>query len=427
MSQSVERSAVLKALNAVKDPKSGKGLVEAGLVQGLVAAEGRAGFMMEVEPADARLYAPVRDEAEAVLKALPGVERAQVVLTADRHAAAHDHDHGHSHGRAPVPHAHDLAHNHAHDHAPRAGESPVPPGTVRVRRNSGVSAEARAEAEPPPAAPAGLKPAHVAHVIAVASGKGGVGKSTVSVNLACALAMLGRRVGLLDADVYGPSAPRMTGLTAEPKTTKDRKLIPLEGWGIKMMSIGLLVDEGSPMIWRGPMASSALNQMLNDVAWASEDEPLDVLVVDMPPGTGDIQLTLAQRVALAGAVVVSTPQEVALIDARRAVAMFEKTHIPILGVVENMAYFPDPSTGQPIEIFGRGGARAVAETLKAPFLGEIPIDIALRQACDDGRPLVVAAPESPAGRAFLQIAEAVAAALDAGADFKAPPRIVFED
>jgi ATP-binding protein involved in chromosome partitioning len=181
------------------------------------------------------------------------------------------------------------------------------------------------------------------------------------------------------------------------------------------------------MIWRGPMASSALNQMLNDVAWASAEEPLDILVVDMPPGTGDIQLTLAQRVALSGAVVVSTPQEVALIDARRAVAMFEKTHIPILGVVENMAYFTDPSTGAPIEIFGRGGARAVAEKLRAPFLGEVPIEVALREACDAGRPFVTEHPGSPAAQAFLAIAEAVAAQLDQGGDLKPPPRIVFED
>ena len=401
MSQSVERSAVLKALNAILDPKSGKGLVEAGLVQGLVAAQDRAGFMMEVEPADAQLYAPVRDQAEATLKALPGVGRAQVVLTADR---------------APSR------------EGPReaGGEPPVPPGTVRMRRNTKLSADAQAQMAPS-APPAGLKPAHVAHVIAVASGKGGVGKSTVAVNLACALAMIGRRTGLLDADVYGPSAPRMTGLDAEPGVTPERKLKPLEGWGLKMMSIGLLVDEASPMIWRGPMASSALNQMLNDVAWGSEDEPLDVLVVDMPPGTGDIQLTLAQRVALSGAVIVSTPQEVALIDARRAVSMFEKTHVPILGVVENMAYFADPTTGRPIEIFGRGGAKAVAATLRAPFLGEIPIEIALRQACDDGRPLVVTTPDSAASKAFLEIAEKVAAALDKGADFKPPPKIVFED
>ena len=403
MSQSVERSAVLKALDAIRDPKSGRGLVAAGLVQGLVAAEGRAGFMLEVEAGEAQLYAAVRDEAEAALKALPGVERAQVVLTADRAPASAGHA-GHSH------------------------EPPVPPGTVRMRRNARVSDDAQAQAAPPEGRPAaGLKPAHVAHVIAVASGKGGVGKSTVAVNLAAALAMLGRRTGLLDADVYGPSVPRMTGLDSEPEVTPERKLKPLQGWGLKVMSIGLLVDEASPMIWRGPMASSALNQMLNDVAWGTEAEPLDILVVDMPPGTGDIQLTLAQRVALSGAVVVSTPQEVALIDARRAVAMFEKTHIPILGVVENMAYFTDPSTGAPIEIFGRGCARAVAEKLQAPFLGEIPIEVALREACDAGRPFVVDRPDSPAARAFLAIAEQVAAQLDEGGELKPPPRIVFED
>ena len=400
MSQDIERGAVLAALDRIRDPKSGRGLVEAGLVQGLVAREGRAGFMLEVEPGDAQIYEAVRDEAEAVLKALPGVERAQVVLTADRATGA------------PARHE----------------EPPVPPGTVRMRRNARISAETQTQVAPPDQRPpAGLKPAHVTHVIAVASGKGGVGKSTVSVNLAAALAMLGRRTGLLDADVYGPSVPRMTGLDREPEVTAERKLKPLEGWGLKVMSIGLLVDEASPMIWRGPMASSALNQMLNDVAWGSEAEPLDILVVDMPPGTGDIQLTLAQRVALSGAVVVSTPQEVALIDARRAVAMFEKTHIPILGVVENMAYFTDPSTGQPIEIFGRGGAKAVAEKLKAPFLGEVPIEVALREACDAGRPFVVEHPESPAAQAFLAIAEAVAARLDDGGELKPPPRIVFED
>ncbi len=399
MSQDIERSAVLAALNAVRDPKSGRGLVDAGLVQGLVARQGRAGFMLEVERGDAQIYAAVRDQAEAALKALPGVDRAQVVLTADRAPAC----------------------------APAQDEPPVPHGAVRMRRNARLSAGAQAQVAPPEQRPpAGLKPAHVAHVIAVASGKGGVGKSTVSVNLAAALAMLGRRTGLLDADVYGPSVPRMTGLDAEPEVSAERKLKPLEGWGLKVMSIGLLVDEASPMIWRGPMASSALNQMLNDVAWGSEAEPLDILVVDMPPGTGDIQLTLAQRVALSGAVVVSTPQEVALIDARRAVAMFEKTHIPILGVVENMAYFTDPSTGQPIEIFGRGGARAVADTLKAPFLGEVPIEVALREACDAGRPFVVEHPDSPAARAFLAIAEQVAAALE-GSEQKPPPKIVFED
>src|SRR6185437_4461791 len=208
--------------------------------------------------------------------------------------------------------------------------------------------------------------------------------------------------------------------------TADRKLKPLEAWGLKVISIGLIVDEDAPMIWRGPIASSALNQLLNDVAWASEREPLDVLVIDMPPGTGDVQLTLAQRVALSGAVVVSTPQEVALIDVRRGVAMFEKTHVPILGIVENMAYFPDPSTGAPIPIFGRGGARATAEALGAPFLGEIPIEIALREACDEGRPLVATAPESPAAKALMGVAAGVLDALEQTA-LKPPPRITFED
>jgi ATP-binding protein involved in chromosome partitioning len=264
-------------------------------------------------------------------------------------------------------------------------------------------------------------------VVAVASGKGGVGKSTVAVNLACAMAMLGRRVGLLDADVYGPSIPRMTGAHDEPELGEDRKLQPLRAHGLKIMSIGLLVDEAAPMIWRGPMASSALNQMLNDVAWGSEAEPLDILVIDMPPGTGDIQLTLAQRVSLSGAVVVSTPQEVALIDVRRGVSMFEKTHVPILGVIENMAFFADPTTGAAIPIFGHGGARATAEALGASFLGEIPIEVALREACDAGVPLVSSGADTLATRAFLAAAAQVLEAVEAGEGLKPAPRIVFED
>jgi ATP-binding protein involved in chromosome partitioning len=331
-----------------------------------------------VQASDEALYRPVADAAEAALRAgLAGVERVQVVLTADR---------------AP---------------SPQAG-----PRTVQRPRE--------------PQAPAPMRPPHVKHVLAVASGKGGVGKSTVAVNLACAFSQLGLSVGLLDADVYGPSVPMMTGLRDKPAKRTDGKIEPLQAFGLKIMSIGLLVEDDSAMIWRGPMASGAVTQMLNDVAWASAEAPLDVLVIDMPPGTGDIQLTLAQRVALSGAVVVSTPQDVALIDVRRGISMFEKTRAPILGVVENMAYFPDPSTGAPIAIFGRGGAQATAKALGVPFLGEIPIDPALRQSCDEGVPLVVQAPDSAAARALIEIARQVAVSLEQGEGLKPAPRILFD-
>jgi ATP-binding protein involved in chromosome partitioning len=363
-----DRDAVLAALNRIVDPRSGRGLADAGLVQGLSLREGRAVFMLEVAPQDTGLYAPVRDASEKALSQVPGVEKAQVVLTA-------------------------------------AAASP-PPGVTRVRKGAQVAADPRADT-------AGMPPAerldHVGRVIAVASGKGGVGKSTVAVNLACAFAGLGLRTGLLDADVYGPSAPRMLGVDHQPKF-EDGKLTPLFAWGIKVMSIGFLVDEGSPMIWRGPMASSAMRQMIQDVRWGTAEEPLDVLVVDLPPGTGDIHLTLVQKLAVDGVVIVSTPQEIALIDARRASAMFGKMNppVPILGVIENMAYFPDPATGARIPIFGAGGARVEAQRLHAQFLGEIPIDIALRQGADEGRPLVAATPESAVAKAFVEIARELA-------------------
>jgi ATP-binding protein involved in chromosome partitioning len=227
------------------------------------------------------------------------------------------------------------------------------------------------------------------------------------VNLACAFAAQGLRTGLLDADVYGPSAPRMLGVDEEP-TFEDGKLVPLSAHGLKVMSIGFIAEEGAAMIWRGPMASSAVRQMAGDVRWGTEDDPLDVLVVDLPPGTGDIHLTITQRLKLDGVVLVSTPQEIALIDARRAAAMFAKTQTPILGVIENMAFFPDPATGAHIPIFGEGGGKAEAARLGVPLLAEIPIDIALRQGGDDGVPLVVSNPGGAVAQAFAAAASALA-------------------
>jgi len=359
-----DRETTLAALNAILDPRSGKGLADAGLVQGLMLRDGRAGFMLEVPGEDVPLYEPVRQAAEAALRGLPGIERAQVVLT--------------------------------------SSEPPLAEGATRVRRGAQLSPEVDAPGGRPPQAE---RPAHVRHVIAVASGKGGVGKSTVAVNLAYALSRLGLRVGLMDADVYGPSIPKMLGADAEPAFIGG-KLQAIPAHGLKLMSIGFIVDEGRAMIWRGPMASSAIRQFIGDVAWGTEAEPLDVLVVDLPPGTGDVQLTLVQRLAIDGAVIVSTPQEVALIDVRRGAAMFAKTGVPILGVVENMAFFRD-SSGAEIPIFGRGGARGVAEEIGAPFLAEIPIDMALREACDAGAPLR----EGATAEAFTALAEKLRPAL----------------
>jgi ATP-binding protein involved in chromosome partitioning len=358
LTMATDRQAALSALDAVRDPKSGRGLVEAGLVQGLVVAGGKAGFMLEVARAEAALYAPVRDEAEKALAALPGIASAQVVLTA---AAS----------SAPT----------------RTVARPSQSRAARVAEDPQARLAPQAAAERPP---------HVRQVIAVASGKGGVGKSTVAVNLAVALARGGLSVGLLDADVYGPSAPTMLGVDAEPKF-EGGKLQPLIGHGVKVMSIGFMIEKDRAAVWRGPMASSAVRQLAQDVAWGAADDPLDVLVCDLPPGTGDIQLTLVQKLKLDGVVVVSTPQVIALIDARRAVAMFRRTQAPILGLIENMAYFTNPATGEPIEIFGRGGAAREAQALGVPLLAEVPIDIALREGADAGRP---AAPDSPAGAAL---------------------------
>ena len=262
----------------------------------------------------------------------------------------------------------------------------------------------------------------VKHVIAVASGKGGVGKSTTACNLALALLAQGLKIGVLDADIYGPSMPKLFGLHGKPRVVSGRILEPLDGYGVKVMSIGFMVEEETPMIWRGPMVMSAITQMLREVAWGE----LDVLVVDMPPGTGDAQLTMAQATPLAGAVIVSTPQDLALIDARRGVAMFRRVEVPILGIVENMATFVCPHCGVASHIFGHGGARKEAERLGVPFLGEVPLNMTIRETSDSGRPVVAIDPNGPQARAYAEIAKAVWQGLSGGRGRRAAPRIVIE-
>jgi ATP-binding protein involved in chromosome partitioning len=366
-----DRDQVLAALSHVRDPKSGATLVEAGLIQGLAVGPGRAGFMLEVEAADVALYTPVSEAAETALLRVPGVERAQVVLTTRESPGA-----------------------------------PAPSEAYRVEARARPREQAPAHAHPHKPAPRPQPVPFVRRVVAVASGKGGVGKSTVAVNLAAALARRGLKVGLMDADIYGPSLPRMLGEHRRPEVRNER-MVPVSAWGLKAMSMGLLVDENSAMIWRGPMIMGAVQQFLGQVEWGE----LDVLVVDLPPGTGDIQLTLSQRVQVSGAVIVSTPQDIALIDARRAVRMFEKVEIPVFGLIENMSVFCCPNCGHRSEIFGHGGARAEAAKLGHAFLGEIPLLLDVRSTSDAGTPIVAAAPESEGARPFITIAEGLAGRL----------------
>jgi ATP-binding protein involved in chromosome partitioning len=353
----VDRVSVIAVLNAILDPKSGQGLVASGVAKGLTVADDRAGFVIEVAPSETALYAPVRDAAEAALRDMPGMTKVSVILTAEAAPAA----------------------------APRRGAS--------------LSSAAVEQGRPKAPVPTD-RPAHVRRVLAVASGKGGVGKSTVAVNLACALQARGLSVGVLDADVYGPSLPTMLGLSGKPDYV-DGAIVPHQAFGLKVMSVGLLTKAEDAMIWRGPMASQALTQMLTQTRWGTTDAPLDLLVVDMPPGTGDVQLTLIQKTPLDGVVIVSTPQEVALADARRAHTLFEKVGVPTLGLIENMSG----------DVFGRGGAEAEAGRLGVTYLGDLPLDAAVRQGGDAGRPVVIAEPDGEAAARFSAIAASVATAL----------------
>ncbi|MCQ0986533.1 Mrp/NBP35 family ATP-binding protein [Jiella sp. LLJ827] len=367
-------------------PDGKQDVVSRGIVSDIFIADGKAFFSLTVPADQAQLFEPFCRRIEQQVATLDGVTKAMVALTAEKTA-------GSSAPRQSAP----------RPSAPPQGQGPAAPqGRRQGPGKAGVPG--------------------IEKIIAVASGKGGVGKSTTAVNLALGLSALGLKVGILDADIYGPSIPKLLALRDKPSSAGGRTIIPLEAYGLKAMSMGLLVDEETPMIWRGPMVMSALTQMLREVEWGE----LDILVVDMPPGTGDAQLTMAQQVPLAGAVIVSTPQDLALIDARKGLAMFRKVDVPVLGIVENMSYFVAPDTGKRYDIFGHGGAKSEAERLGVPFLGEVPIEMAIRESSDSGRPVVAVEPDGPHAKSYRDIAAQVLAELDSAGAKTEAPRIVFE-
>jgi len=375
----VTKEQVLAALARVPSP-DGTALPNARVLSDVVVSDGKVFFSLTVDAATVKAWEPVRDAAEKAVRSVPGVQSALVALTAERSPGAA--------ARGPQP---------AH-----------------------VAAQPQRAAHPADKVQPGIP--GVDAVIAVASGKGGVGKSTTAVNLALGLRDLGLKVGMLDADIYGPSLPKLLAIKEKPETIGGTRLKPIQRYGLTVMSIGFLIDEETPMIWRGPMVMSAITQMLREVEWGK----LDIMVVDMPPGTGDAQLTMAQQVPLKGAVIVSTPQDLALIDARRGVSMFKRVNVPVLGVVENMSYFLCPSCGTRSDIFAHGGARHEAERLGVPFLGEVPLHMTIREKSDAGLPVVATALDSEHARIYRDIASKVLAQLKGGAGGKTAPKIVIE-
>ena len=357
-----DTAAVLAALGRVVDPSKGQDIVSSGQVGSVSVEGGRVSFILEVDPDRGGALEPLRQAAEAAVKALDGVDQVQAVMTA--HAAA---------GQA----------------------KPAPKGPVPDLGLKDFTPKPKAPEKP------GKLPG-VANVVAIASGKGGVGKSTVSANLAVALAARGLKVGLLDADVYGPSQPRMLGVSGRPSAAGDT-ILPLRNHGVTVMSLGFMVEDEEAIVWRGPMLMGALQQMLAQVQWGR----LDVLLVDLPPGTGDVQMTLCQKTDVAGAVVVSTPQDIALLDAKKGIDMFQRMETPILGIVENMAGFVCDGCGKTHYPFGHGGAKAEAERLSVPFLGEIPLHLSIREAGDNGAPIITVNPDSDEARPFWAIADSL--------------------
>jgi ATP-binding protein involved in chromosome partitioning len=386
----VTKDQVLAALAKVASP-NGAPLPDARVLSDVVVSDGKVFFSITVDAGSVKAWEPVRASAEAAVRAIPGVQSALVALTAERSAGAAS--------RGPQP-AHVAT-------QPRAAGKPAAQG----------HAHAHGAAKENPGIPG------VDAIIAVASGKGGVGKSTTAVNLALGLRDLGLKVGILDADIYGPSMPKLLAIKEKPETIGGNRLKPIMRYGLTVMSIGFMIEEETPMIWRGPMVMSAITQMLRDVEWGK----LDVMVVDMPPGTGDAQLTMAQQVPLKGAVIVSTPQDLALIDARRGVAMFKRVNVPVLGVVENMSYFLCPECGTRSDIFGHGGARHEAERLGVPFLGEVPLHMTIREKSDAGLPVVATEPDGPHAKIYRDIAAKVLEQIKGGASAgRVAPKIVIE-